>query len=133
MVDDTLLVINTTDNAINIDSIFNEFYSKSLEFTSENMSNDMIQFLDILFIKTQNTVHHIMQIKPLKLEFFIPLHIKINIIKNMTQRALILSSTEKLFHHALTALRIRFHRSGYPDHFILKHMDFNLFPHRNGV
>ena len=138
MVDDTILILKNNSN-MNIDDIFKQFYPQSLEYTSERMKNNTIKFLDILFIKLNNTLHYIMQIKPLKIEFFVPYtsnhpkHIKINIVKNMVIRAVILCSNDNLFYHTFIALRIRFQRSGYPDSFLCKYMDINAYKRRISI
>ena len=136
MVDDTLLILRNTYNN-NIDNLFKKFYPQCLQFTTEYMNNNKIKFLDILFIKINNTLQYIMQIKKLKLEFFVPYvsnhpkSMKINIVKNMVDRATILCSNYLLFQHTFIALRLRFHRSGYPDHFLIKHMNMNTYKNRN--
>ena len=135
MVDDTLLIIDSKYDT-DIHKIFKEFYPKSLEFTYENMENNAIKFLDIKLIKINNTLQYIMQIKALKLEFFVPYksnhpnHIKINIIQNMVKRAVILCSNYNLFIHTYIALRIRFLKSGYPNSYLLKYMNINEYHNR---
>ena len=135
MVDDTMLILDASYN-IDIDIIFEKFYPQTLQFTSEHMNDDCIQFLDILFFKIDNTLQYIMQIKKLKIEFFVPYssnhpkHMKINIVRNMVNRAAILCSNRNLFYHTFIALRHRFQRSGYPDYFLLRHMDINTYDNR---
>ena len=80
-----------------------------------------------------------MKIKELKLEFFVPFksnhpnHIKINIVQNMVKRAVVLCSNKNLFFHTYIALRIRFQKSGYPNSFLLKFMDINLYNDRKVI
>ena len=136
MVDDTILIIDGNSN-IDINTIFKQFYPKSLDFTYECMKNNTIQFLDILFIKLNNSLHYIMQIKSLKREFYVPFtsnhpkHMKINIVKNMVNRAVLLCSNKNLFYHTFIALRLRFQRSGYPDLFLCKYMNINAYNDRH--
>ena len=136
MINDTLIIINCNYKD-NIDSIFEQFYPKFLKFTSENIINNTIKFLNIKLIIIHKSIQYIMQIKELKLEFFTsfdsnhPMHIKINIIQNMVKRAVILSSNKTLFFHTFIALRIRFQRSGYPNEFLLKYMNLNEYENRN--
>ena len=138
MVDDTMLILDSKTN-LNIDKIFKQFYPKCLNFTTEHMQDNAIQFLDIKFIKINNTIQHIGQIKALKIEFFVPFHsnhpkhIKVNIVKNMVNRAVILCSNELLFFHTYIALRLRFQKSGYPDKFLLQHMDINAYKNRPSI
>ena len=100
------------------------------------MNNNTIKFLDIMFIKINNSLQFIMQIKALKLEFFVPFNsnhpnlMKINIVKNMVRRAVILCSNKLLFFHTFIALRLRFQKSGYPDTFLLRHMNLDEYNNR---
>ena len=77
-----------------------------------------------------------MKIKALKLIFFVPfnsnhlMHMKINIVQNMTKRAVISCSNKLSFKHAFIALKIRFIKSNYPETFLIKHMDINIYKHR---
>ena len=113
--------------------LFRKFHPKILKFTVESMTENKLKFLDILFIKINDKLEHIMQIKPLKTEFFVPfrsyhsMHIKINIIENMAYRASILCSNYILFYHTINALRIRFEKSGYPLIFINKYLNDNIY------
>ena len=97
MIDDTIMIINTKNNpSSDIKFIFSKYYPSILDYTVEHMQNNSIKFLDILIMKINNSLHYIMQIKSLKREFFTHFssnhakHVKINIIKNMTKRAMIL-------------------------------------------
>ena len=135
MIDDTLMIFNSKN--MNIHDIFTKFYPKILKFTSTQMTNNKIKFLDILLIKIRGTLQYIMQIKPLKVEFFVPFtsnhpkHIKINIVKNMTIRAAILCSNIVLFNHAIIALKLRFKQSGYPELFLHKYMNEISYKNRS--
>ena len=135
MVDDTLLILDSKHNT-NINDIFKKYYPQSLEFTSENMKENTIKFLDIKLMIINNTLQYIIQFKALKLEFFVPFqsnhpnHMKINIIQNMVKRAVILCSNSNLFFHAFIALRIRFQKSGYPNSFPLKYMNIDEYKNR---
>ena len=135
--DDTLMIYKQ-DNNININRIFAKFYPKVLDYTSTSMKDNRLKFLDILFIKINKTFQYVIQFK-LKLEFFIPFHsnhpkhIKINIVRNMANRAAVLCSNRVLYNHAIIALKIRFKLSGFPELFLNEHIDNNLYFHRNNI
>ena len=124
---------------MDINKIFKKFYPKILEFTSTKMNNNKIKFLDILLIKIKNSIQYIMQIKPLKIEFYVPYtsnhpeYMKINIIKNMVLRAVILCSNYVLFKHTTLALRKRFKKSGYPNTMLNKYIDYNIYSERLNI
>ena len=134
--DDTLLI---TNNKCNASKLFAKYSPSVLNFTSEDMINNKIKFLDILFIKIDDKIEYCMQIKELKTEFYVPYksnhpyHMKINIMNHMTQRAIILCSNFILFCHTINALRIRFEKSGYPISVINKYLDTNKYEQRNAL
>ena len=136
MVDDTFLIISSQSN-MDITASFQRYYPHHLQFTSENVTNNSILFLNIKFIKLFDSLNYIMHIKKQKLEFFTPfrsnhpMHMKINIVKNMVKRAVVLCSNKTLFIHTIVALKIRFQKSGYPDSFLLKYMNINEYDNRN--
>ena len=135
MIDDTLMILNSKYN-ININDIYKQYYPHNLQYTFKIMNNNKLQFLDIRLIKINNTLQYIMQIKMLKLVFFVPFksnhpkHIKINIVKNMINRAVVLCSNKILFFHTYIAIKKRFKRSGYPESFLFKYMNVNAFKNR---
>ena len=137
-IDDTLMICNNK-NTKQMIKIFEKFHPKILEYTTEFMIKNRIQFLDILIIKIHDKLQYSMQIKPLKTEFYVPytsnhpMHMKINIIKNMMQRAMILCSNYILFYHTIIALRLRFEKSGYPLRFINKYMDERIYKCREQI
>ena len=67
-IDDTLFICDNNKSK----ELFNKFSPKVLKFTMEEMMNNKIKFLDILLIKIKNRIEFVMQMKPLKTEFFIP-------------------------------------------------------------
>ena len=124
---------------VDIDYIFKRYYPNVLKYTFMKMNNGRIKFLDILIIKINNIFQYIMQIKPMKLEFFVPYssnhpkHMKINIVKNMTYRAIILCSNKILYGHTILALKMRFRKSGYPESFLNEHMNKISYEERDVI
>ena len=137
-IDDTMMIC-TCNNEEEAKILFANFSPKELQFTVQPMINNKIKFLDILFIKINDEIEYVMQIKPLKTEFYIPyksnhpLHIKINVITNMIKRAMILSSNQILFHHTVNAIRIRFIKSGYPISFLNKFINESIYEKRQEI
>ena len=138
MIDDTLMILDSKYE-MDINDIYKRYYPHNLQYTFKIMNDNNIQFLDIMLIKINNTLQYIMQIKMLKLVFFVPFksnhpkHIKINIVKNMINRAVVLCSNKILFFHTYIALKKRFKRSGYTESFLIKYMNVNAFKNRYDI
>ena len=90
-IDDTLILLKNT-KGMNIKYIYNEYFPSILKYTFEITKYNTIKFLDLLLMRGNDTLQYVMQIKQMKLEFFVPfqsnhpMHMKVSIIKNMVVR-----------------------------------------------
>ena len=103
----------------------------ALRFTIETENNNCIPFLDVLLTRTNgNTLSREVYHKPrwsgqyLHFQSAVPIHRKRNLVRNLTERAQKICSSEHL-QSALDTIREVKKTNGYPEKFIEKNINFS--------
>lgn len=134
-IDDIFMICNSSNIKTCIKKLI--YYHPNIKLTIKLPENNMIQFLDIMVIKTAFKLEYFNVHKSLKTEFYIPYkdnhpkHMKLNVIKTMHHRSIYLCSNKQLYKLSIMALIIRLMRSQYPFLFIKYGLSLDSYNNRN--